>query len=172
MKRKKKEKSCSDTPSRKDSFLGFKECNLADGLMLQVLSEEAQSFKCGSHSSQDEDRSWIPEKNIYSCFIDYTTDCLLHLTVWITTTYAKFLRGWEYHPCLLRNLYVDWEATVRTRHGTTGWFKTGKGVWKRCIWLPSLFNVYSEVPGRMNPKLESRLSGEMSATSDVQMIPL
>ena len=30
--------------------------------------------------------------------------------------------------CLLRNLYAGQEATVRTGHGTTDWFKIGKGV--------------------------------------------
>jgi len=40
------------------------------------------------------------------------------LTVWITTNCGKFLKRWEYQTCLLRNLYVGQEATVRTRHGT------------------------------------------------------
>ena len=46
------------------------------------------------------------------------------LTVWITTNYGKFL-GMGI-PDLLRNLYVGQEATVRTGHGTTGWFQSGK----------------------------------------------
>ena len=46
-------------------------------------------------------------------------------------------------PSLLRNLYADQEATVRTRHGTTDWFKIGKGVQQGCI-LPCLFNLYAE----------------------------
>ena len=46
--------------------------------------------------------------------------------------------------CLLRNLYEGQEATVRTRHGTTNWFKIGKGVHQGCILSPCLFNVYGE----------------------------
>ena len=46
--------------------------------------------------------------------------------------------------CLLRNLYADQEATVRTGHGTTDWFQIGKGVRQGCILLPCLFNVYAE----------------------------
>ena len=46
--------------------------------------------------------------------------------------------------CLLRNLYADQEATVRTRHGTTDWFKIGKGVCQSCLLSPCLFNVYAE----------------------------
>ena len=45
--------------------------------------------------------------------------------------------------CLLRNLYVGQEATVRTLHGTTDWFKVGKGVRQGCILSPCLFNLYA-----------------------------
>ena len=45
---------------------------------------------------------------------------------------------------LLRNLYASQEATVKTRHGTTEYFKIGKGVWQGCISLPCLFNSYAE----------------------------
>ena len=69
----------------------------------------------------------------------------------------------------------------RTLHGTADWFKIGKGVQQGCVLSPCLFNFYakyiSEMPGWMNHKLESRLLesrllGEISATSDMQMIPL
>ena len=46
--------------------------------------------------------------------------------------------------CLLRNLYAGQEATVRTLHGTTGWFQTGKGVRRGCISSPCLFKLYAE----------------------------
>ena len=46
--------------------------------------------------------------------------------------------------CLLRNLYAGREATVRTGHGTTDWFQTGKGVRQGCILSPSLFNLNAE----------------------------
>ena len=45
---------------------------------------------------------------------------------------------------LLTNLYKGQEATVRTGHGTTDWFQTGKGVHQGCILLPCLFNLYEE----------------------------
>uniref|UniRef100_A0AC11DG82 Uncharacterized protein n=3 Tax=Ovis aries TaxID=9940 RepID=A0AC11DG82_SHEEP len=50
----------------------------------------------------------------------------------------------DHLTCLLRNLYVGQEATVRTRHGTTDWFQIGKGVYQDCILSPSLFNFYAE----------------------------
>ena len=50
----------------------------------------------------------------------------------------------EHLTCLLRNLYAGQEATVRTGHGTTDWFQTGKGVHQACILIPCLFNSYAE----------------------------
>ena len=46
--------------------------------------------------------------------------------------------------CLLRNLFAGQEATVRTRHGTTDWFQTGKAIRQGCILSPCLFNLYAE----------------------------
>ena len=70
------------------------------------------------------------------------------LTLWITTNCGKFFKRWEYRMdhlfCLLRNLYAGQEATVRTGHGTTDWFKTGKGIHEGCILSLCLFNFYAE----------------------------
>ena len=44
----------------------------------------------------------------------------------------------------MRNLYAGQEATVRTGHGTTDWFRIGKGVRQGCILSPCLFNLYAE----------------------------
>ena len=72
---------------------------------------------------------------------------------------------------LLRNLYAGQEATVRTGHGTTDWFQIGKGICQGYILSPCLFNFYAETPGWKKHKLESRLLGEISITSDMQMTP-
>ena len=61
------------------------------------------------------------------------------LTVWITTNCGKFLKEMgisDHLTCLLRNLYASQEATVRIRHRTMDWFKTGEGVHQCCILLP------------------------------------
>ena len=50
----------------------------------------------------------------------------------------------DHLTCLLRNLYVGQEASVRTGHGTTNWFQIGKGVRQGCIMSPCLFNFYAE----------------------------
>ena len=68
------------------------------------------------------------------------------LTVWITTNWKSLQETAipDHLTCLLRNLYVGQEATVRTGHGTTNWSQTGKGVLQGCILSPCLFNLYSE----------------------------
>ena len=76
--------------------------------------------------------------------------------------------------CLLRNLYAGQEATVITGHGTTDCFQIGKEVHQGCILSPCLFNIYAEYIMRnagKKHKLESRLLGEISITSDMQMTP-
>ena len=50
----------------------------------------------------------------------------------------------DHLTCLLRNLYVGQEATVRTGHGTTDWFQIRKGVCQGYILSPYLFNLYAE----------------------------
>ena len=59
---------------------------------------------------------------------------------------------------LLRNVYADQEATVRTEHGTTDWFQIGKGVHQGCILSPCLFNFYAEYIIR-NAGLEEAQAG-------------
>ena len=81
----------------------------------------------------------------------------------------------DHLTCLLRNLYAGQEATVRTGHGTTDWFQIRKGVHQGCILSPCLFNLYAEYimrnAGLEEAQLESRLPGEISITSDMQMTP-
>jgi len=67
------------------------------------------------------------------------------------------------------------EATVRTGHGTIDWFQIGKGVHQGCILSPCLFKLYAEYimrnAGLEEAQQESRLPGEISITSDMQMTP-
>ena len=126
---------------------------------------------------------WIMEKArefqkiIYFSFIDYAKafDCVDHNKLW------KILKemGIQYHlTCLVRNLYAGQEAAVRTGRGTANWFQVGNGVRQGCIVSPCLFNLYAEyimrnagiLPWKKH-KLESRLPGEISITSDMQMTP-
>ena len=118
---------------------------------------------------------WIIEKargfqeNIYFCFIDYAKvfACVDHDKL------GKILKEmWipDHLTCLLRNLYEGQEATVTTGHETMDWFQNGKAVCQGCILSPCLFNLYAKYT-MWNAKLESRLLGEISITSDMQMTP-
>ena len=66
------------------------------------------------------------QKNIYFCFIEYAKafDCVDHNKLWKTLKEKGIP---DHLTCLLRNLYVGQEATVRTGNGTTDWFQIGKG---------------------------------------------
>ena len=97
-------------------------------------------------------------------------DCVDHNKLW------KILNEMgtpDHLTCLLRNLYAGQEATVRTGHRTMVWSQIGKGVCQGCILSPCLFNLLQstswEILGWIKHKLESRLQGEISITSDMQM---
>ena len=64
----------------------------------------------------------------------------------------------DHLTCLLRNLYPGQEATVRTRHGTTNYCQTGKGVCQGCILSPCLFILYAEYIMR-NARLDEAQAG-------------
>ena len=78
------------------------------------------------------------QKNTYFCFIDYAKafKCVDHNKL----ENSERDGNTNHLTCVLRNLYVGQEATVRTGHETTDWFKIGKGVCRGCILPPCLFN--------------------------------
>ena len=92
------------------------------------------------------DIHWIIEKarefqkNI--CFIDYAKafDCVDHNKLWKNIQEMEIP---DHLTCVLRHLYADQEATVRTGHGTTDWFQIGKEVCQGCILSPCLFSLYA-----------------------------
>ena len=101
---------------------------------------------------------WIMEKarefqkNIYFCFIDYAKafDCVDHNKLW------KILKEMgipDHLTCLLRNLHAGQEATVRTGHGTTDWFKSGKeyikDVYCHPAYLTYIQSTSCKIPGWM-----------------------
>ena len=81
----------------------------------------------------------------------------------------------DHLTCLLRNPYAGQEGTVRTGHVTMDWFQIGKAVHQGCILSPCLFNFMESISCEMldwiKHKLESRLQGEISANSDMQITP-
>ena len=115
----------------------------------------------------------VPEKHLFLfSWLCQSLDCVDHNKL------RKILKEMgipDHMTCLLRKPYAGQEATVRIRHGTIDWFQIGKGVCQGCILLPCLFNLYAEYimrnTGWKKHKLESRLLGEISITSDMQITP-
>ena len=84
----------------------------------------------------------------------------------------------DHLTCLLRNLYAGQETTVRTGHGTIDWFllvskkkEYIKAVYCHPVYLTYIQSTSRETLGWMKHKLELRLLGEISITSDMQMTP-
>ena len=114
------------------------------------------------------------QKNIYFCFIDCTKvfDCVDHNKLW---NILKEIGIPDYLICLLRNPYAGQEATVRTRPGTMAGSKFGKECVKAVYchpgYLTYMQSTLCEMLDWMKHKLESRLPGEISIISDMQMTP-
>ena len=104
-------------------------------------------------------------KKIYFCFIDYTEafDCVDHNKLWNILNEVGLP---EHVTYLLRNPYAGQEATVRTRHGTTNWFHTGKGVRQGCILSPCLFNFCAEYI-MLNARLDESQAGNKIAKRNI-----
>ena len=109
------------------------------------------------------------QKNIQFCFIDYAKafDCVDHIKLWQV---LKEIGVPDHLIHLLRNLYVGQEGTVRTRYGTTDWFKLGKeydkAVYRPSAYLTYMQNTSCERQDWMNPKPELILPEETSTTLD------
>jgi len=82
----------------------------------------------------------------------------------------------DHLTCLPRNLYAGQEATVRTGHGTTDWFRIGKRACHGCILPPCLFNLCLEYimqnAGLDEAQAGIKISGRNINNSDMQMTPL
>ena len=114
------------------------------------------------------------QKNNYFSFSDYAKafDFVDHHKLWKV---VKEIGVPDHLICLLRNLSAGQEATVRTRCETRDWFQIWKIFHQHCIVSPCLFNLYAEYimwnAGLDEAQLESRVLGEISITSDMQMTP-
>ena len=111
------------------------------------------------------------QRNIYFCFIDYSKafDCVDHNKLW------KVLKETvipDHLTCLLRNLYADQATSVRTTWNN-GLVQNWEGSMLK-LYVVTLLNMRSishEMPVWIKHKLESRLPGEISITSDMLMTP-
>ena len=105
---------------------------------LKLEKAEEPGIKLPTYRITEKTREFL--KNTYFCFIDYAKafDCVDHNKLW---NILKQMGIPDYLKCFLRNLYAGQAATVRIGHGTTDWFKTGKGVRQGCKLSLCLFYV-------------------------------
>ena len=115
----------------------------------------------------------ISEKHLLLLHWLWQNICVDHNKLW------KILKAMgipDHLTCLLRNLYAGQEATVRTGHAAWTGSKLGKAyvktVYCHSDYLTYMQDTSWEMPGWMNPKLESRFLGDTATTSDKQMTPL
>ena len=108
------------------------------------------------------------QKSVYFCFIDYAKafDWVDHKNLW---KILKEMGISDHLTCLMRNLYVGQEMTVRTGHGTTDWFQIRKGVHQGCMLSPCLFNLYAEYIMR-NAGLDEAQAGIKIARKNVNSL--
>jgi len=104
----------------------------------------------GSSEKQESSR-----KTSASALLNIPSLCVDHNKLW---NILQEMGIPDHLTCLLRNLNVGQEATVRTGHGTTDWFQIGKGVYQGCILSPCLFNLYAEYI-MWNAKLDEAQAG-------------
>ena len=159
-------------------MLKILQARLQQSMNCEIPDVQAGFWKGRGTRNQIASICWIIEKartfqkNIYSCFIDYAKafDCVDHNTL------SKILQEMgipDHLTCLLRNLYVGQEATVRTGHATRDWFQIGKGVHQGCVLSPCSFNLHAEYI-MWNARLDEaqagiKISGRNTITSDMQM---
>ena len=119
------------------------------------------------------EKAWEFWKNIYFCFVDHAKA----LTVWITTNCEKFFKRWEYQTILPASsetcVQVKKQQSELNMEQQTG-SKLGKeyvkAVYCHHVYLTYRQSTSCEMLGWMNHKLDSRLLGEISTISDIQMI--
>ena len=130
--------------------------------MHEELSDVQAGFRKGRRTrDQIVNISWIIEKarefqkNIYFINNAKVFDCVDHNQQW---NILKEMGIPDHLTCLLRNLYVGQEATVRMGQETTDWFQIGKGVHQGCILIPCLFNLYVKYI-KQNARLDKAQAG-------------
>ena len=114
------------------------------------------------------------QKNIYFCYIYWAKvfNCVDHNKLW---EILQEMGIPQHLICLLKNLNEGQEATVITGPGTIHWFQIREGLHQDCILSPCLFNLYAESLmqnlGVEAAQAAIKTAGEISITSDVQVIP-
>ena len=151
----------------------------------QYVNQELPDVQAGFRKRGTRDQIaniiWIIEKKQKSSSKTFTSALLTMprpLTVWITTNCGTFLKRWAYQNTLLvssetcmqlkkQQLELDMEQWTGSKWGK----EYIKAVYYYPAYLTYVQNTTREMLGWMKHKLKSRLPGEVSKTSDMQMTP-
>ena len=124
--------TCQQGNAQNPSSQASTVCELRTSRYLSWIQKRQRNERLNCQHPLDHQKSKIElQKNIHFCFIDYAKafDCVDHKKLW---KILKEMGKPDHLTCLLRNLYVSQEATVRIGHGTTNWFQIGKEVHQGC----------------------------------------
>ena len=137
--------------------------------MFKLVLEKAEEPEIKLPNPLDHGKSKrVPENHIFLPFLAMPKP----LTVWITINCGKFWKRWEYQT----TWHASWETCMQVRNKQLElYLKWGKGVCRGCMLSPAYLTYLQstswEMLGWMKHKLESRMTGEISITSDMQMTP-
>ena len=142
--------------------------------MFKLVLEKAVEAEIKFLTSTGPSKKQEFQKNLYFCFIDYTKtfDCVGHSKLW---KIFKEMGTPDHLTCLLRNLYAAQEQQLELDMEQQTVSKLGKEYVKAeyChhAYLTYMQSTSDEMPGWMKHSLETRLPGEITTISDMQMIP-
>ena len=126
----------------------------------EIKRQRNQRSNC-QHALDHQKSKRVSEKHPF-LFYAKVFDCVNHSKLWKILTEM----GISDLICLLKNLYGGQEATIRTGHGTTDCFQTGKGVHQGCILSPCLFNWHAEYI-MWNARLDEAQAGIKTAGRNI-----
>ena len=149
----------------------------------QYVTKNFQMFKLDLEKAEEPETklptsvgSWKKQENCRKTSASSTTTKLL--TVWIATNCGKFLKRWEYQTTWPASweIYMQvkkqqLEPNMEQQTGSKLGNEYVKSVYCHFAYLTYMQSTSREMPGWMKHKLESRLLGEISITSDMQMTP-
>ena len=122
--------------------------------------------------------SWKKQESSRKTSISALLTMTKPLTVWITTNYGKFFTRWEYQTTWPASWEIcmqvrkqQWELDMEQQTGSQSGKEYVKAVYCHPAYLNYMQSTSWEMQGWMKHKLESRFPGEISITSDTQMIP-
>ena len=146
----------------------------------ELPDEQARFRKCRGTRDQVTNICWIIDKarEFQKISTSASLTMLKTLTVWITANCGKFFKRWEYQT----TLPASWEICMKVKKqqleldleqwtGSKLRKEYVKAVYCHSAYLTYMQSTSCKMLGWKKHRLESRLPGEISVTSDMQVTP-